>query len=350
MAGRTCLLVFPDDWISYSPTVLNLLTLLQAQGIQTSVIAFDGEFAVNGLVGAEGLIRIHPRLKRWLARLRVYDAYRLRRLVHRIRKEPAHDHYIGVDSVGALALQAAGIPRLDFLSLEVRRDASFRRLDQSRIRRVVIQSPERYAYLFGDKGPSRVLIQNSPLMDTPAAPRRLHSRPRMVFLGNAIPSHGIFECIDFVSSAPDLTLEVCGLVSDRIAQYIASSPGAGRITVRTQYVPQADIRSYLSGFDIGICLYNVDNADFNYQSVPSGKLFNYFSVGLPVVASNLLGLQPVRDFRAGVVVESNSRADIARAVEQICADYASFSRGAAEAGNHFSFDRMARPYVESIEH
>ena len=108
------------------------------------------------------------------------------------------------------------------------------------------------------------------------------------------------------------------------------------------------MRGYLESFDVGLCLYNVDNSDFNYQSVPSGKLFNYFSVGLPVVASDLIGLRPLREYAAGVVLEGNSPGHISRAVDEICRNYASYSAGAAPAGNHFSFDRMSKTYVDSI--
>lgn len=348
MRRKTCLLVFPDDYIAYSPTVLNLLTLLREGGVETKVIAFESDFPINGLVASAGLIRVHSRLKQALTRLGLYASYKLRRLVAKVLEEPACDHYIGVDSIGSLSLQLAGIARFDFLSLEVHRDAFFERIDLARIRCVVIQSTQRYAHLFPDNGPARFLVQNAPVMESPAKPRTLHGPPKLVYLGNAIPSHGIIECVALVATAPDLTLEVCGPVPRRIAKFIALSPGAGRIHVRTQYVEQADMRRYLDAFDIGICLYNVENSDFNYQSVPSGKLFNYFSVGLPVVASDLVGLRPVQDFAAGVVIESNAMTAIERAVEQICGDYSSFSSGAARAGNHFSFQRMAKPYVDSI--
>lgn len=345
---KTCLLVFPDDWISYSPTVLNLLSLLNVRGIETNVITFEADHQVNELPGRSAAIRIHRRVKQALTRYNMYSTYKLRRLIGRLRKEPRYDHYVGVDSVGALALQLAGIKSFDFLSLEVQRDGFFQRIDRSLIRYAVIQSIERYSYLFPSDGPTYFLIQNSPIMDSDAAPRTLHGQPKLVFLGNAIPSHGILECIAFIAATPDLTLEVCGLVPPNIAQCISSSPAADRIKVRTDYVSQADIRRYLASFDIGVCLYNVENSDFNYQSVPSGKLFNYFSVGLPVVATNLPGLRSVRDFAAGVLIESNSAPNIGRAVAQIRRDYWSCSNGAARAGNHFSFDRMAKPYVDSL--
>ena len=348
MRPKTCLVVFPDDYIAYSPTVLNLLTMLSAADIETRVIAFECDHPINGLVVDKRLIHVHPRVKQALTRLRLYADYKLRRLVARIRKEPACDHYIGIDSLGVQALQTAGIARFDFLSLEVHRDAYFERLDLSRIRCMVIQSPERYSFLFPEGGPEFHLIQNAPMMESPAKSRTLHGRPRLVYLGNAIPSHGIVECIELISKVPDLTLEVCGLVPPRIADRIATAAGAGRIHVRTQYVDQADMRRYLDAFDIGICLYNVANSDFNYQSVPSGKLFNYFSAGLPVVATDLIGVRAVTDFGAGVVIESNSVQAMAQAIEAICVDYSSYSSGAARAGNFFSFLRMAQPYVESI--
>lgn len=345
---KRCLLVFPDDYIAYSPTVLNLLSMLGEAGIDADVIAFECDHPTNGLVPETGLIRIHTRARQALIRLGLYAGYRLRRLTAKIRSRSGYDHYIGVDSIGSLALQQAGILRFDYLSLEVVRDACFGRIDWSLVRCVVIQSEQRYDYLFSDTGPAPFWVQNAPMMESPAKPRTLVGLPRLVYLGNAIPSHGIIECVDLVAAVPDLTLEVCGLVPRHIGEYVSSSPGAGRIHVRSTYVEQADMRAYLDRFDIGLCLYNVANADFNYQSIPSGKLFNYFSVGLPVIASNLVGLKAVNDYAAGVVTDSNSTPTLQRALERICAHYAEFSAGAARAGNQFSFRRMARPYVDSI--
>jgi glycosyltransferase involved in cell wall biosynthesis len=348
MRRKSCLLAFPDDWISYSPSVLNLLSLLNSSGIATKVITFRGDHPVDELPGESLLLPVHKQLKRVLARFKRYSAYSLRRLVDAIRREPRHDHYIGVDSIGSLALQLAGVGPYDFFSLEVRHDEFFRRLDYSLIRCIVIQSVERYDYLFPDGGPARFLLQNSPRMDSAALPRDLHGDPRLIFLGTAIPSHGILECIDFVSATPDLTLEVCGLVTPGVEALVSTSPAKSRITINPRYVPQTDLRDYLSSFDIGLCLYNVENSDFNYQSVPSGKLFNYFSAALPVVATNLPGLRPVRDFAAGVLLESNSARDLGDAIGQIRLNYPAWSRGAAHAANHFSFDRMALPYVASL--
>ena len=48
MRRRTCLVVFPDDYIAYSPTVLNLLTLLRAAGVETKVITFESNYSING--------------------------------------------------------------------------------------------------------------------------------------------------------------------------------------------------------------------------------------------------------------------------------------------------------------
>ncbi len=343
---KTCLIVFPDDWLSYSPTVLNLSSLLLARGWGVKIVTVQSGYPLSRLDADLSLVRIHRRLKRVLGWFRLYHVYRAVLLALRLAREPRHDCNIAVDSHGALCMQLAGIRRFDFLSLEVHHDLAWRMLDRRRIRSVLIQSPERYEYLFGQAALPRFLIQNAPMLPGDVRPRT-HATPlRLVFFGNAIGPHGIFECIDLVCDNPHLSLEICGVVGADVLDHVARCGAPARIRVHPEYIDQARVQEYLARFDVGLCLYNVSESDFNYQSIPSGKLFNYFSAALPVIGSDLVGLKPVEDFGAGVLVGRNSVEELGDAVRRILGNYAAYSKGAARAANHFEFRRMSKPYLD----
>lgn len=346
--AKRCLIVFPDDWISYSPTVLNLISTLLDHGIEVCTVYVQSKYEVSAVPGTVAQVRIGRLTQRVLGRLGLYGFYRAIRITFRLRCLPPADIALGVDSLGALCVQWSGSRQFDFLSLEVRRDLAFRLLKPDRIRHVLIQSPERYDYLFDKRSGSVIYVQNSPILHMPVEARRAAGPLRLVYLGNAIAAHGIFECIDLVAADAELRLEICGLVDPEVRVRVAQSGASNRIHLHDAYVQQEEVRTYLSRFDVGLCLYNVAEADFNYQSIPSGKLFNYFSAALPVVGTDMIGLRVVRDFAAGALIQCNSVDELRRALEKVRAHYDEYSDGAARAAHHFEFGRMALPYVEKI--
>jgi glycosyltransferase involved in cell wall biosynthesis len=346
---KSCLIIFPDDWLSYSPTVLNLASMMLTRGWRVKIVTVQSGYPLSRFDAELSVVRIHRRLKRVLGWVRLFHVYRAVLLILRLLKEQRHDCHIAVDSHGALCMQLAGIRRFDYLSLEVHRDTAWKLVDRRRIRSVLIQSPERYEYLFGNAAMPRFIIQNAPMLTDPVRPRAQGTPFRLVFFGNAIAPHGIFDCIDLVCQDRDLSLEICGVVAADVRDHVARCGAAERIRVNADYVDQSHVQAYLAQFDAGLCLYNVSESDFNYQSIPSGKLFNYFSAALPVIASDLIGLKPVKDFGAGVLVKHHSVAELREAVSQIQRDYATYSKGAADAANHFEFRRMSQPYLDMAE-
>jgi len=303
---------------------------------------------VSQIPGARTALRVSAWTQRLCERLRLWDVYRLCRITFRLWREPRRDISIGVDSLGALCLQLSGARSFDFLSLEVRRDLAFRLLQMQRIRHVLIQSKERYQFLFGERQGSVVFVQNAPVLSSPVRPRHPNTRTRLVYLGNAIAEHGILECIDLVAADPGLQLEICGLVPAEVLEYVDRSSAPDRISVCKEYVEQRAVRDYLTRFDIGLCLYNVAQSDFNYQSIPSGKMFNYFSAALPVIGSRMLGLRLIEEHGAGVLIERNSVQALRGAVNAILDDYAAYSKGAAEAAHRFDFAKMISTYIDEV--
>jgi glycosyltransferase involved in cell wall biosynthesis len=125
---------------------------------------------------------------------------------------------------------------------------------------------------------------------------------------------------------------------------------SGRVILRENYVPEAALPTFLADFDIGLCLYELGRwrRDFNYLSSPAGKMFNYFSAGLPVVASNLTGLNPVSLHQAGIQVDSHETETLIAACRAILDDYARYSRGAGRAAMHYDFRRAVAPLADFL--
>jgi glycosyltransferase involved in cell wall biosynthesis len=99
-------------------------------------------------------------------------------------------------------------------------------------------------------------------------------------------------------------------------------------------------------------LYDFDHIprnDFNYLSCPSGKLFNYYAAGLPVLGSDILGLSSAREFNAGILISDLSARSILQAILEIENGYGQLSRNCVRAALHFDFAETAGRYSRFLQ-
>ena len=167
---RHVTVVYPDEWLSYSPSVLNLVRVLEATYKVTLVAIDDGTFQ-NCVLENEKIkfVRVNPLAARFLRRLRpLYAVVKAALLIARLREmalRQRFDEIIAIDSVGLWVVQRIFPGNCHFLSLELKRDVFFRRSDKRRVDSVIIQSAERMEALFGTPMPNVHLIQNSPIVN-----------------------------------------------------------------------------------------------------------------------------------------------------------------------------------------
>ena len=174
-----------------------------------------------------------------------------------------------------------------------------------------------------------------------------------------LPSHGIFFCLDALRDprTSDWELTIKGIIRPRMKTIIEASYAdllqSGRVILDERYVPQAELLTYLEGFSVGFCFYDFNllaKNDFNYLSVPSGKLFNYYAAGIPVIGSDILGLASVHAFEAGVLLSDPTPQSIVEALEYIRSHYAELSRHCREAARHYDFATAAQPLRRFLMH
>jgi glycosyltransferase involved in cell wall biosynthesis len=371
MAGRNArsfhkakpdvLILFPDDWAIYSPTLLRLVDILSESFVVCAHVLDTGRVD-NTMLDPTRFrrVRLPKSAAKLLRKTGTYRPYRVSTLARSARHEVGvHTQVIAVDADGAMAARLLGQP-FHFLSLEVGRHPLLRLLAKEYARSVVIQSPERLRYQFGEAIASRLpifYVQNAPEVRHPPPVRAAgRERPRLVYLGHLMPMHGLAAMLNLARAWPQATLTLLGLRNTAGMELIGSRNRdlveSGRVIVRDDYVPEAELPSFLAGFDIGLCLYELGRwrRDFNYVSSPAGKMFNYFSAGLPVVASNLTGLKPVSVHQAGIQVNSHEPETLMKACSTILDDYAYYSRGAGQAAMHYDFRRAVAPLADFLHH
>jgi len=365
-------ILFPFPHLSYSPTVIGLHDLLSTQ-FEVSIVAphpigFNNQPLPNRNViylpekPFGGVNRYFGRLQyEWRSLfLRELSAFKHVRhsFLHEFdfiktylaRERP--DQVIAVDFKNLLYTQLMG-QRVDFLSLEIiPNDVFYDQCSFQNIDSVIIQSQDRYDHLFDNLNVPTFYIQNAPVY---SACSNHTQRRGLVYSGTATNGFGFYHLLEFLKAFPEHTLTVKGAVLDEDRKHIntqyADLVAEGVIVIDDGYLDDADVVDYLRRFRIGFCFYNFELAatdHFNYRTAPSGKMFKYFAAGVPVIGIDIPGLSPVKEFECGVLIPDLQPDTIRKAVDTIENDFERYSENCLKAAEHYSFDKMARPFVEYL--
>ena len=247
--------------------------------------------------------------------------------------------------------------RVDFLSLELTKDEQLLSvINKDLIDCVIIQSRERFQYLFKDLHLKTFIVQNAPVYHELEVD--IEAREQLIYSGSSIEGLGFYDCVNYLNKYGEEIMLVQGALYPkdklRIENEYPHLLKEGRLLFNNKYLDNDDVVEFISKYLIGFCFYNFDDPFiksnyFNYFSAPSGKMFKYLAAGVPVVCSNILGFQFVKEFHCGVLIDGLSEDEIRAAVKTIRSDYAGFVSNAIKAAKYFSFDKAILPYIEFIQ-
>ncbi|MDR1510872.1 MAG: glycosyltransferase [Synergistaceae bacterium] len=345
------LIVFPSEWLAYSPTILNMVKLLSVCG-QVDIVSFWDEKTsyVKTLEARVHFIKIPPMVFRVLAKLHLLRAYKLLSLLWVVFRKSRikYDVSFGVDPLGFIAVRIfCGNPV--FLSLEIEHNLWSEIAKTLRVSKLLIQSQERMEFMFGKDSKFRYwILPNSPIILPDMKQEFRKPKGHILYFGNICKKHGVEFCIDSLKlMSDDIKLTLHGIITGDYFYYLNKKYSElinnDRLCITSKYVEQADIHLYFNAFDIGLCLYDIEKSaspDFNYLSCPSGKMYDYFAAGLPVIGSNILGLQDVKIFSAGLLIDDYQPNTIIGAINHIYENYSRYSAASYKAGCHFDFRKF----------
>lgn len=344
------LIVFPYDYLPYSPTTLNMITMLSRKGSVDVATFFDvlWQDVLESFPCRYLFIYIPSWVQKIFSKIfRCFPLLKACLLYCKLKKN--RDHYDLVFAVDSLSyvMTRKVYDRVVYVSLEIFNDSWLRCVKKLGVEMLLIQSEVRKNFLFGQAPVNYRLLPNSPLMK-PSGKNTMRplQRRKLIYMGYVHPSHGVEVCIDSLKYLDkDFSLTLKGLFGGSYKGFVlkkyAELISNGRLILDDTYESQDRIGDYLKNFDLGFCLYDMQGVlagDFNYISCPSGKMHFYFAAGLPIVGQNIMGLQDVRDYDAGILIDRPSPANIAEAVKNIFENYSAFSDGSLNAGKALSFE------------
>ena len=118
------------------------------------------------------------------------------------------------------------------------------------------------------------------------------------------------------------------------------------------YMEQEELNRYVSQFWAGFAFYDFYRfatlRKFNYFTAPSGKLFQYFNSGVPVIGNQLSGFKMVEDHKAGQLIEHLGSLEIKKALDVINASYLEFSTNSKKLSREFDLKYYMDKAVREI--
>jgi glycosyltransferase involved in cell wall biosynthesis len=374
---KKALVLTLNDYIIYQPSILNLYDFMQ-DSFEVTIVSFLPQHATKTKDETRNIIYLETNffLKQFFQKADFFLSHAFRfinklfpgktyyylyynKYLPWILKSAIRKHQWKADVVIAadfpalhVAQQTYGSVHLVSLEIENNTNPIHKKIDRSKVKSVFIQSMERYEYLFPQIQLPVFYVQNAPVFDRQK--KFGYDRKDFIWAGAMERRLAVMDCIRFFDTYPAFRLVLKGggdkkslrKINENYAHLLA----ADRIMIDRSYLPAASFLDFLAHFRIGICFYSWEliNANFNYATAPSGKLFMYLAAGVPVIACNIPGFKLVEEFGAGVLVDDFEPATILNAVKIIEADYSRFSEGCFKAAAHYSFDERVMPYIDYL--
>lgn len=370
------LIVFTDPHLAYSPTVLNLfyelkkyfkVKIIAPQPIEAyssqRVIDDDVVYFKEEEPKSQNLIkriwkkiksRLDPSSKEelLLADLLTPKAVKIIELVKQFSGE-----IIAVDFLALWSVQQVS-KRAHLISLEINTHDKYRdACDFSMIESVLIQSEERYRYLFKTEELKYFIVQNAPPFINFSPDYTKRNDKALIYCGSAMPWFGIFSCIDFIKDYPSYTLTIKGAIPTEtlvsINKFYPELLEQNRLILDTTYLDEEALTHYVSRFSIGFAFYDFYRFEnvrsFNYFTAPSGKVFQYFNSGVPVIANELKGFEIIKEKNAGILISHLSSTAIKAAIEKIEFNYVFFAENSKSVSKGLDFRKCISSYIEFLK-
>lgn len=369
-------IVTTDSTLAYQPSILNLHNSLNNE-FEVTIVSFCyyNNFTPAGSSYSVHYIKLNRLLKKGLflidkilsGRIKkvctlLFPSFRypntlFKRLVSwklkSYLKTIKPNEIIAVD-FQALYVCQRQFGQVNFLSLEIYPgDRYQKKCDHTKIKSVIISSQERYKHLFGNADLKTFFIQNAPnFKEYPWVPEK--DREGLLWAGTIDLKFGIQHLINFLRFYKQYTLTLKGAFAAGAMEYITDSYsdliGSGQLIINKEYLENDQFIQFISAHRIGFCFYDWDliENNINYKLGNAGRLFMYYAAGLPCIACNTIGLNSIREFNAGKLIDDYKPETIYQAILAIEENYATYSAQCLKAAKHFSFERSTAPLIKFL--
>src|SRR5205085_2435639 len=123
----------------------------------------------------------------------------------------------------------------------------------------IIQSKERFEYLFKDKKFTTFYVQNAPsFQEIELKSHRLG----LIYAGSAYSLLGFYNCLNYLEAYKEEKLTVQGAImkpdKDRVNNEYADLLNEKRLIINNKYLENDEMVEFISNYEIGFCFYNFE--------------------------------------------------------------------------------------------
>ncbi len=352
MPQKLALIVFPDEWINYSPSMLNSISVLNEQNYKVELLSFGrSAFNVSAINATHTQINIPFWCYKLLGKLKLYETlkYWILCTLLFVKRNNKYTTVIGVDNIGYAGARRFFKHAL-FFSLEIKKDVFFDKCLALGINYCIIQSAERYNFLFDDftHKPIPLYVQNAPTLplNFKVTAHEINSRTKqLIYWGNIANFYGIEPLIDALLLLPsEYTLTLRGIKNESYDTILRTKYQQlitiNRLFINYNYVSQDELLNEMKKYYIGFVMFDftkIKTTDYNCISSPSGKQFNYMAAGVPTIGQNIVGFAPIAQNSAGILLNEFNTTTIINAISTAETNYTSLAHNALQAANQYDF-------------
>lgn len=363
---KTICIIYPDWFLPFSPTTLNLKNEL-SKTFEVTIVAFYpftcsfiNDPDIKYFKKKMFLFKVFNKILQYIFKVKLYsDRYAIWQKIHLFFYFlfKRYDHLIAIDLISLWFVKYLKKSNIHLLSLELTANTiNYKeKVNINQLVSIIIQSETRLEFLTGNnfKGPV-FYIQNSPNFN----PDQTHFAPnsnKLIYTGTAIKEFGVLHYLNFLDQFPGYQLFIQGIVHEEEREIIDKKYNhlilQDRLIINSEYLSTADLIDYLSNFRIGFCFYDLSYEainNFNYLTGPAGKMFTYFAAGVPVIGNNIPGLSPIAQFKAGILIDDLNPSAIINAINEIELNYEFYSANCIKAAQHFDFHANCNKFINYL--
>lgn len=176
---------------------------------------------------------------------------------------------------------------------------------------IIVTATPAISKLYHDRGCKTVVINNFPIIEELSVPKVLKENIAC-FIGAQTPIRGIKELIEAIGKTSGKLYLAGPIISEEFKNELMSMPSWEKV-VDLGILSRNDVAEVLAKSSVGLVTYLPAP---NHTDAQPNKLFEYMSVGLPVIASNFpLWQEIVVDNDCGLCVDPANTEEIAQAIQ-----------------------------------
>ncbi len=364
MGIKKILIIFPDNHILYSPTILNIINDLENYYFihllipnrkklnntslnNTSIYQYSNNIFE---VIEKLMLKIDGFINLFINKRILYSLYKILiiRIYITLNKDIKLTNYhavICIDNIGFFAGLIKS-KKIHYISLEFYKNDLldiFLKKNMVSIKTLVIQNMERKNIFFKEYNGKVFFIPNSPIYTCIEKNEKCVNT--VIYSGSFIEKFGKNKIIQFANKYNEFKIYIIG--PNKIEKNNNEN-----IIFKNKYIQNKDLNNYLAKFEIGLALYDFDvmkkEEKEHFFILSSGKVHNYMNARVPVIATRCSGLEFIEVYNSGILLENTDPRDIYLAILKIKKNYNIYQNGCKEAAKKYDFKAYSKKYLRFI--